>query len=419
MNFAIRHKLYLQIYLGFVASLVIFALLAGVAWKVFGPNDQRNFGQGITTLIAQALPLDAAPQKIAESMATIALAFHVELSLYDQNNNHIYSTQKVMPLPPETNHHHGFIHGAQPGHFFITLADGRKLIIFHPNRFFGGPPLGFLLLLIVLALAAYPLSKRLTCRLESLNQQVQRFGEGDLTARATIKGKDEIAELARTFNATANRIEHLIQSQKQALAGASHELRSPLTRMRMALEVNASENDESLKSQLLQNIAALDALVGELLLSSKLDAGTTTLNKVSMDLLALTAEVAAHYNAETEGSSALILADELMIRRVLTNLLDNAKRYQRKVPIHLRVHAEDDWVILKVCDDGPGINEEDLPHVFTPFYQSRQADKQTGSLGMGLSIVEKIVHQHNGEIVYRNDLEGTCFEVRLPRHHSE
>ena len=108
-----------------------------------------------------------------------------------------------------------------------------------------------------------------------------------------------------------------------------------------------------------------------------------------------------------------------MIRRVLTNLLDNAKRYQRKVPIHLRVHAEDDWVILKVCDDGPGINEEDLPHVFTPFYQSRQADKQTGSLGMGLSIVEKIVHQHNGEIVYRNDLEGTCFEVRLPRHHSE
>ena len=242
-----KHKLYLQIYLAFIGGLIIFAILGAIIWKTFASSDKQQFFTGLHTLISQTLPIENSASQTQATINKIAQSFGVQLSLYGKNKGHIYSSHKQIPIMAAG--HHDWQHGTMS----IALDGGRQLMIQRKTPHWGGFPF-IVLLLAVLALVAYPLSKRLTSRLESLQQQVGAFGDGDLSARANIKGNDEIALLAGQFNQTATHIEHLINTQKHILAGASHELRSPLTRMRMAVELLDNANIEDSKLKLTQSI---------------------------------------------------------------------------------------------------------------------------------------------------------------------
>ncbi|HEU4591424.1 MAG TPA: ATP-binding protein [Steroidobacteraceae bacterium] len=248
-----------------------------------------------------------------------------------------------------------------------------------------------------IALLAYPLVKGLTSRLERLRQGVQKFGAGDLSARVAVEGKDEVASLAASFNESAARIEQLLRANQQLLANCSHELRTPLTRMRLAVERLAG-GDLRAGEELTRNIGELDALIGELLLTSRLDAVRGLERRESIDLLALAAEEAAHFDREVSGDAITISGDPLLLRRLIRNLLENARLHAGGAR-DVRVARQGDAALLIVEDAGPGIPPEDRERIFEPFYRRADADQSSGT-GLGLAIVRQVARLHGGEVGY-------------------
>ena len=278
------------------------------------------------------------------------------------------------------------------------------------------------MLFVAVAVGAYPVVRRLTRRLESLKSGVEQFGAGDLSFRVQDNGKDEVAALATSFNLAAERIEALLRSQKSLLANASHELRSPLARLKMAFSMldDASPAQRArLGQEINTNIVELDALVEEVLLASRLEGGAQSLRLEPVDLLAIAAESAALGDAELEiedGIERLPLnGDDRLLRRALRNLLENARRYGGPV-VELKVRrAGQDRVELLVCDRGPGVPEPMRERIFEAFFRLPGHAEVSGGVGLGLSLVKQIATAHQGTV--RCDAReggGSCFVITLP-----
>jgi two-component system, OmpR family, sensor kinase len=360
----------------------------------------------------------------------------------------------------------------------VELNDGRSISVHMPPRprSTGEPPparpwvrgpLGFLWILFIVglsvALGSYPVIRRLTKRLEGLQRGVERFGEGDLKARVDAKGRDEVAFLAARFNHAADRIEGLVQAHKSLLANASHELRSPLTRIRMGLEFlgdgpSGSANDKA-KAEITRNIAELDQLIDEILLASRLDnAQSVDIGTVeNVDLIALAAEECARLQrpgdaAKTDASTLSNASPESehaaaelhtqvtnlqvpgvakLLRRLVRNLLENAARYggQGQISLHLaRIEKPASatqtkptyWAEIRVCDHGPGVPASERQRIFEPFYRLQSASERAGGVGLGLALVQSIAQRHGGSVRCEDNLgthnsaRGACFVVELP-----
>jgi signal transduction histidine kinase len=257
----------------------------------------------------------------------------------------------------------------------------------------------------------------LTGRLERLHRRVDDLGGGDLAARVEVEGKDEIAELAQSFNRAADRIERLVGAQRNLLASASHELRTPLTRMRMAIELMAEDARPEVRERIVRDIAELDELVGELLLASKLDTIDRLEVEEDVELLALVAQEGAPVDASTTGDEIWVRGDPRMLRRLARNLFENAKRYGAGSPIEARVEAlANGTAQLSIEDRGPGVPEAEREKIFDPFYRPAGIrETADGGVGLGLSLVRQIAEHHGGSVRYiAREGGGTRFEVRLP-----
>jgi signal transduction histidine kinase len=272
------------------------------------------------------------------------------------------------------------------------------------------------LLTLLLAVATYPVARRITRRLERLRARVDELGRGDLAARVEVEGGDEVADLARSFNRAAERIAGLVAAQRRLLAGASHELRSPLARLRVAVELLAADDRPELRERISRDIAELDELIDELLLASRLDAGAAPPPREEVDLLGLLAEEAARAGAEVEGEPVLIQGDPRMLRRLVRNLLDNARRHGGGSPVEASVlRLEHAGARLSVADRGPGVPEAERERIFEPFYRPPgTAESPDGGVGLGLALVRQIARHHGGEArCLPRQGGGTCFEVDL------
>ncbi|CAN7566743.1 sensor histidine kinase [Massilia sp. LjRoot122] len=290
------------------------------------------------------------------------------------------------------------------------------LAIIGPNRH----ALGFVVLLAVIALTvalcAYPVVRRLTGRLERLQGSVEAWGAGRLATRVAVEGKDEIAGLAASFNDSAARIEALVASQKSLLANASHELRSPLARIRMAAELMAEQAAPALRAELQRNVGELDALIEEILLASRLDApGAAMPCFEEVDLTGLLAEECARTGAALDAGSLTVMGDPKLLRRMVRNLLENAVRYGAGSPVAVRLAASGAAELrLDVCDGGPGIPERERERIFEPFYRIPGASEAAGGVGLGLSLVRQIARHHGGEAGCEPRDAGSCLRVTLP-----
>jgi signal transduction histidine kinase len=264
--------------------------------------------------------------------------------------------------------------------------------------------------------AAYPAVARLTSRLERLQSKVDAWGAGDLAARADARGHDEVAAVAASFNAAAERIERLLAAHRDLLAHASHELRSPLARLSMAVEMFAARPDPALRPQIMADIAELSGLVDEILLASRLDQGPDPDLAQRVDCLELAAEEAARAGVEVrrvgEGPFEVAGAPRL-IRRLIRNLLENARRHGRP-PVEVALDRDGGFVVLTVTDAGPGVGEAELAQVFEPFHRPAGRAETEGSWGLGLSIVRQIAERHGGAVACLPSETGAAFEVRLP-----
>ena len=279
---------------------------------------------------------------------------------------------------------------------------------------------------VAAALALYPVVRRLTKRLEGLQQGVQRWGDGDLSVRMPESGDDEVADLSRRFNAAAERIQNLMGAQKSLLANASHELRSPLARIRMGMELMDTPGAnpavrERTRNEILRNMTELDQLIDEILLASRLDAREADMGTVErVDLVGLCAEECARVGATLdvpEGMASLeVQGVAKLLRRMVRNLLENAMRHGSAAghedDVVLSLSRENGSPLLRVCDRGPGVPPEYRDRIFEPFFRLPGASERAGGVGLGLALVKSIAERHGWAVKCENGkLTGACFVV--------
>jgi signal transduction histidine kinase len=440
-------SLTLRIYLTVVLALALFATGAGWLFQHQVQSERGRFEAQASErlaargdLIQHSLPAaEAEPELQARALHEWSQRLRLPLALDDANGKRIgtsESYQRRSELP-----------GAPQG-LPVHLDDGRTLWVMRsPLQAMrpdgmpraegrGGPPaflppwlhgagLAVLLLILFVAVAAgaYPVARRLTRRLNQLKGGVERFGAGALGQRVDASGRDEVAAVAASFNQAAERIEALVHSHQSLLANASHELRSPLARLKMALslleEAPAGAQREQLRAEISTNIGELDALVEEVLLASRLDAQRAHPAMVPVDLIALAAEEGAHGGAELQTTLARLVVpgDERLLRRALRNLLDNARRYGGG---EIALHAGRDAgpparAVLRVCDRGPGVPEALRERIFEPFFRLPGHAEREGGVGLGLSLVKQIAERHGGQVHCEARAGGgSCFVLTLP-----
>ena len=415
-----RRRLFLQIYLTMLGIVVLFVALVILGWWLSRDDSSGSeFRQGIGALVAEALPPPGAPP--AEIEAVLArLGQHIEgrISVFGPEGDLLASLGEPLTLPEErtSGRRGGRGHG-----FGMPLPDGR-FVLFRPDRDRSGTKtITFLaalaLLALVVAIGAWPLSRRLARRLERLQGRVEALGAGDLAARVEIEGKDEIAALARSFNRAAERIQALVEAQRDTLAAASHELRSPLARIRMAVELLAENGDPALRARVERDVEELDELIEEILLASRLNTLERPSHRERVDLQALAAEEAARAGAAFEGEPTIVEGEGRLLVRLIRNLLDNAARHAPGSPALVELETGADHVVLRVSDRGPGVPEAEREKIFEPFHRRevrRESDEDRG-VGLGLSLVRQIARRHGGDATcLPRDGGGACFEVRLP-----
>ncbi|MDB5700145.1 MAG: sensor histidine kinase [Sphingomonadales bacterium] len=269
---------------------------------------------------------------------------------------------------------------------------------------------------LVVALASYPVVRRLTGRLERLQTSVDAWGKGDLSIRVAVEGRDEVAQLAMSFNESAARVEALLGAQKTLLANASHELRSPLARIRLAVELLHDIASPEIRNELARDISELDQLIGEVLLASRLDAVAERDPVVLIDLTALVAEECARVEAHCQADIVEIRGDPALLRRMTRNLLENAQRHGGATTIGATLALKPDGTIrLDVCDNGAGVPADEREAIFAPFYRVRGTSESDGGYGLGLSLVRQIAQRHGGDVCYfARPTGGGCFCVTLP-----
>jgi signal transduction histidine kinase len=413
-------KLYFQIYMGVVSSLALLVVLGGMFWHFQGASSPQNqVFQTVRDVIMMALPAADAPeaeqQAVLEKLARPALP---RISLYSANLRLLASAGPVlMPPPPDMRDTDWLWRQGGQSAWVMHLPDGRWLLA-QAEHDRSHTPLPFIvalaLIALVVAVVAYPMTRRMTRRLENLKKAVESLGAGDFKTRVDTRGCDEVSSLANSFNSAVERIESLLSAHKQLLANASHELRSPLTRLRLGLEMHAEQPDPKQLTQMRQDIAELEMLIEEILLASRLDAMREPLHMESVDLAALLAEESARCNAQCDATPVTITGDARLLRRLLRNLLDNARKHGGG-DIHTNLSVSGTTVTIQVCDNGNGVAPEERERIFEPFYRPAGTREREGSYGLGLSLVRQIAERHGGSVTCVAGREkGSCFEVILP-----
>jgi signal transduction histidine kinase len=289
--------------------------------------------------------------------------------------------------------------------------------------------------LLTAGLFCYWLARYLTSPIVRLRSATQRLANGDLSARVSPEignRRDELADLARDFDLMAERIESLINAQQRLLGDISHELRSPLARLSVALELarqSAGPDASTALDRIEREAGRLNLLIGQLLALSRLESGAGGGARERIDLTGLVQDIAsdADFEAKSLKRSVRIVASEEclaygleeLLRSAIENVVRNAVRYTREeteVEITLRREQNGKVAVIRVRDHGEGVPEAALGDLFLPFYRVADArDRQSGGTGLGLSIAERAVRLHGGSVTAANAPDGgLVVEIRLP-----
>lgn len=401
--------------------------------------------------------LDDAEQLSAE-LRRAASHSQVEVSIFDLQNN-LLATNTEPPLPaprfgelPEPppgeplavlrppGAHHG---RPPPGPLFLSRIEGKGREVFMVARLSPRTPgpwptvltLAFGILLVA---AGFLLMTRLVTRpLNQLSRAVASFGAGDLSARAQLKQDDELGALGRSFNQMAERVQQLRRAEKELLANVAHELRTPLARVRVALDIaeeSKPEEAQEILSEISTDLSELETLIDDVLTTARLELAEPNaqaagfalhLEEANSQQIAEDAVArlrSRHPNRkiqlELEAQLPSIVVDPVLCRRVLSNLLENAHKYSpdASTSIDLFATRREDLVCFTIRDQGQGISHGDLEHIFTPFFRVEQSrTRAAGGVGLGLTLSQRIVAAHGGSITVESELNvGTQVQVTFP-----
>jgi signal transduction histidine kinase len=376
------------------------------------------------------------PARVAADLEHLHRELRIMISVSDPDGELIASEPPGVIIRCDEHAHDGHPHApcfVEP----IAFPDGRvgRLVIRAPDP---PPPFGFhviAIVLVVVGVSSWLLARSLTRPLRRLSSAARSFGEGDLEARAGVVQRDELGDVGRAFDTMAERVTELLRAERELLANVSHELRTPLARIRMAFGLIEDGDAAAARASIAdvtEDLDELERLLSDILTAARLElgdarAGTPPLRKEQVDVADLVERAAAKFRSshperalsvEVAKDLVTIDADPMMLRRVVDNLLENAHKYSPdpSSTITLRALRAPGGAAFEVADQGMGIPEDDLPHLFTPFFRGeRSRARGTGGVGLGLTLARRIVEAHRGSIEVTSAVgAGTTFRVLVP-----
>jgi signal transduction histidine kinase len=321
----------------------------------------------------------------------------------------------------------------QPRVLARASADGRYWFFLIPAR--GRPGFSFFLpqyLWIVgaMVLLSYLLALHLTSPLRRLQKAVERFGKGEMGARVESTRRDELGQLARTFDQMADRLQTLLAAERRLLLDISHELRSPLARLSVAVELARSSQDlesrEAALNRIEKEAERLNAMVGELLQVTRVEADPRSLRREPVRLDDLLGDVVEDCAVEAgaRGCSVTLKSappltvsgDAELLRRAVENVVRNAIRHTApETTVEVTLEQADSCARIQVRDRGPGVAPEHLPRIFDPFYRvETDRNRSSGGVGLGLAIARRAIELHKGRIQARNADPGLLVQIQVP-----
>ncbi len=449
-----RHGLALRIYLVSAAALlaVLLALyvLAVVAFRP--PQHTGPFEEMARYAASKIAERWSSPEEVAREIQAVRVEMNVRAAAYRWDGT-LVAANTPEPIPPLTPVERSSL-AASP-----VLERGGACIREHCQLAFAvrgaagpigyvvldtayrhrPPPLGTIvaaLLIVALGLPAALLGRAIARPLERLAQTAQALGAGDLKARTGLARRDELGAVARSFDEMAERVEKLVRSQSELLANVAHELRTPLARIRIALELAEGGDPAVARESLVeiaQDLSELEGLVNDILASARMDLATSTATSGGPPLHRVPLEVAhvvsgaverlryrhpaRRIDVDVAPDLPSLEGDAVLLRRALDNLLDNAQKYSPPdSAIRVRAGRIGTGVTLEVVDSGDGIPAEDLSRLFTPFFRGdKSRTRGTGGVGLGLSLARRIVEAHGGKLTAASTPQvGTTMTIEFP-----
>lgn len=413
-NWRCKHR---SIFVRLVFILIGMTLLVHLfVGGFFGLMTKSESKQPLAENIAQYVDLIA--RDIGSPPDTLKAKMYAEELLIEiryENSEYTWATATDIPLINEVKdaedyHLHQVVMPKWRHSFVVENDDGSKILLYwqmRPIRDMRSQLLmGLLAILTFIFLLTHILIRKSLLPVRWIQKGVDQLGEGNLDVQVPIRGKDELAQLSDAFNKMVARIREMIQSRDQLLLDVSHELRSPITRMRIALEFVP---DSEKKASILADLIHLETMITEILETERIKDGKSHLKLNRVNVSELIREIVPEYKTQKPIDVKLdanldVMIDRERIRIVLRNCLDNAIKYSKESSKPISVSSETDEGSIKIVirDFGIGIPEEELPLVFEPFYRVDRSRSKEKGYGLGLSMCQKIMEAHEGQIQIRN-----------------
>jgi signal transduction histidine kinase len=402
------------------ASLLL--LVGGFFWLIAGPGLNTSIHRVLdeyTRVVASTSPdLQTAQQ----------LGARLGVQMRYEGPDESWSTVDGLPTIDDVRSGRVGGHGLLRRHDYAVVAapnGGTYLFVWNFGTEIDQAHAMLLLLLLIVMVAVvlttYVVLKHLLRPLRELNDGVARLGAGQLDVVVPNRTNDEFGRLTATFNRMVGRVREMIVARDQLLLDVSHELRSPLTRMKVALELLPPDEQ---RTRMAADVVEMERMIADLLELERLR-GARGIRTTRQDLMPILREVTQDFQYRGPGARIVsttqpVLADvdREQVRTVLRNLLENAAKYAlpQSRPVEISAARNGDTVTIRVTDDGPGIPEEDVERVFEPFFRvDRSRSKSSGGYGLGLSICKRVMEAHGGSIALeRRGGSGVSFVVTFP-----
>jgi len=444
-------SLFLKIFLSYwlaQALFLVMAILVTVAVRQREPSTWQAVQATVSRTAVQAYE-HGGQGEVRRYLEDVRENQHLRVFLFDQHGQEV--SGRAVPRWAEL-----VAQGATPPprelwqrftpspflRFAITGSGGQRytLVAMLPPGPFGPggiPGLGILIGVISSGLVCYLLALYLTSPVVRLRTATQRLAQGDLTARAGSQGSrrsDEIAQLVRDFDTMAERLENSVKAQARLLNDISHELRSPLARLNVALALARQRTGPEAQSALERidlEACRLNDLIGGLLTIARLESGNESLQRSPVHLGEMIHDIVddADFEAQSRNcrvaarikQDALVMGTPSLLHSAIENVVRNATRYTREgttvqISLELRDGADGEQAVIQVTDSGPGVANESLDKLFRPFYRIDDSrGRQTGGVGLGLAITDRAIRLHGGSVRASNRPEGGLMvEICLP-----
>jgi signal transduction histidine kinase len=446
-------SLFLKIFLSFWLAHALFLILAiGVTLASRPSRGSWEALRNRTLNDAVQAYQQGGSEAAGNYMDQLGASQHIRAFLFDEKGRELTGR----PAPPwaadmakgAAVRLHAFPWSLMPNRFLTQSTIGpdghRYLLAFElppgPRVFFGPrgfPGMGLFIAVLSSGLVCYVLARYLTAPIVRLRAATQRLAAGDLTARAAAlptRRRDEIGELVRDFDAMAERLEGLVNAQSHLLNDVSHELRSPLARLNVALGLARRRTGPDAQGALERielEAERLNELIGRLLTLARLEGGEDSMQKSQIHLEDLLRQIAEDADFEAQSRNCrvnhiidrdcVVVGNPALLHSAIENVVRNATRYTSEgTVVEVRLEKADrangPEAVLTVLDSGPGVPQDALDKLFQPFYRLDDArNRETGGVGLGLAITERTVRLHGGSVSAANRPEGgLVVEIRIP-----